>query len=146
MPGVAQGAIQAGQYVGDGDPDGGCRASRTRRSGTGTRATSRSSAGWPGSRTSAGSGRSGGRAGSRAWLLWLGIHIFYLIGFANRIVVIVRWAWSFLTHGRGSRLITGSPLLPPIDEPEPPAWEEPDEPGAAPAEATSRSRRGDPAG
>ena len=48
------------------------------------------------------------------------IHIVYLIGFANRIVVIVRWAWSFLTHGRGSRLITGRPLLPPIERPEPP--------------------------
>jgi NADH dehydrogenase len=63
----------------------------------------------------------GRQAGLTAWLLWLGIHIFYLIGFANRIVVVVRWAWSFVTHGRGSRLITGSPLLPPIQEPEPPA-------------------------
>ncbi len=62
----------------------------------------------------------GRQGGFTAWLLWLGIHIFYLIGFANRIVVIVRWAWSFFTHGRGSRLITGSPLLPPIEEPEPP--------------------------
>ncbi|HEU4919624.1 MAG TPA: NAD(P)/FAD-dependent oxidoreductase [Candidatus Limnocylindrales bacterium] len=63
-------------------------------------------------------GRTGGFF---AWLLWLGIHITYLIGFANRIVVVVRWAWSFFTHGRGSRLITGQPLLPPIEEPEPPA-------------------------
>jgi hypothetical protein len=35
--------------------------------------------------------------------------------------VIIRWAWSFVTHGRGSRLITGEHLLPPIEEPEPPA-------------------------
>ena len=48
------------------------------------------------------------------------IHIFYLIGFSNRIVVLVRWAWTFVTHGRGTRLITGSPLLPPIEEPKPP--------------------------
>jgi hypothetical protein len=34
--------------------------------------------------------------------------------------VLVRWAGSFLTHGRGTRLITGSQLLPPIAEPEPP--------------------------
>jgi hypothetical protein len=34
----------------------------------------------------------------------------------------VRWAWSFFTSGRGTRLITGSPLLPPIEEPAPPAW------------------------
>ncbi len=53
-------------------------------------------------------------------MLWLGIHIFYLIGFANRIVVVTRWAFSFLTHGRGTRLITGESLLPPIEEPEPP--------------------------
>ena len=63
----------------------------------------------------------GRQGGFLAWLLWLGIHIAYLIGFANRVVVVIRWAWSFFTHGRGSRLITGSPLLPPIEEPEPPA-------------------------
>ncbi len=61
----------------------------------------------------------GRQSGFFAWALWLLIHIVYLIGFANRLVVTVRWAWSFLTHGRGSRLITGTPLLPPIAEPEP---------------------------
>ena len=49
----------------------------------------------------------GRQGGFPAWALWLGIHIFYLIGFSNRIVVLVRWAWTFLTHGRGVRLITG---------------------------------------
>ncbi len=63
----------------------------------------------------------GRQGGFPAWLLWLLIHITYLIGFANRLVVVTRWAWSFLTHGRGSRLVTGSPLLPPIEDPEPPA-------------------------
>ncbi len=63
----------------------------------------------------------GRQSGLAAWVLWLTIHILYLIGFANRIVVVVRWAWSFFTRGRGSRLITGAPLLPPIEEPEPPA-------------------------
>ena len=62
----------------------------------------------------------GRQGGFLAWMLWLGIHIAYLIGFANRIVVVTRWSWSFFTHGRGSRLITGEPLLPPIEEPEPP--------------------------
>jgi NADH dehydrogenase len=61
----------------------------------------------------------GRQGGFVAWLLWLGIHIVYLIGFANRIVVVTRWAWSFVTHGRGSRLITGEPLLPEIEVPEP---------------------------
>ena len=55
-----------------------------------------------------------------AWVMWLTIHIFYLIGFANRIVVVIRWAWSFFTRGRSTRLITGTELLPPIEAPEPP--------------------------
>jgi NADH dehydrogenase len=63
----------------------------------------------------------GRQSGFPAWVLWLTIHILYLIGFANRVVVVVRWGWSFFTRGRGSRLITGAPLLPPIEEPEPPA-------------------------
>jgi NADH dehydrogenase len=72
----------------------------------------------------------GKQGGLTAWLLWLGIHIAYLIGFANRIVVVTRWAFSFMTHGRGTRLITGSPLLPEIEEPEPPVIQEPEpEPG-----------------
>jgi NADH dehydrogenase len=62
-------------------------------------------------------------SGFFAWAMWLGIHILYLIGFANRVVVTIRWAWSFFTRGRSTRLITGewSRLLPPIEEPEPPA-------------------------
>jgi NADH dehydrogenase len=44
--------------------------------------------------------------GSIAWLLWLGVHIFYLIGFQNRLLVLLRWSISFVTHGRGARLIT----------------------------------------
>jgi NADH dehydrogenase len=59
----------------------------------------------------------GRQSGFIAWALWLGIHIFYLIGFANRIIVLVRWAWSFVTSGRGTRLITGTPLVPPLEEP-----------------------------
>ena len=38
----------------------------------------------------------------------------------GRVVVLTRWAFSFLTHGRGTRLITGDPLLPEIHEPKPP--------------------------
>jgi NADH:ubiquinone reductase (H+-translocating) len=58
--------------------------------------------------------------GFLAWVMWLVVHIFYLIGFQNRVVVVIRWAWSFITRGRGTRLITGDPLLPPIERPEPP--------------------------
>lgn len=63
-------------------------------------------------------GRFARMSGFLAWGMWLGVHIVYLIGFANRLVVIIRWAWSFLTHGRGTRLITGEPHLPPIKRPE----------------------------
>jgi NADH dehydrogenase len=63
----------------------------------------------------------GRQSGFLAWALWLGIHITYLIGFANRAIVLTRWSWSFFTHGRGSRLITGQPLTPEIEKPEPPA-------------------------
>ena len=59
----------------------------------------------------------GRQGGFTAWLLWLGIHIVYLIGFANRLVVTTRWAFSFLTRGRSTRLITGQPLVPHIEEP-----------------------------
>jgi NADH:quinone reductase (non-electrogenic) len=44
-------------------------------------------------------------AGFPAWAIWLGVHLFYLIGFENRLFVLLRWTISFLTHGRGSRLI-----------------------------------------
>jgi NADH:ubiquinone reductase (H+-translocating) len=42
-----------------------------------------------------------------AWLAWLFIHIFFLIGFRNRILVLIEWAWQYLTFKRGARLITG---------------------------------------
>ena len=48
-------------------------------------------------------------SGFPVWVLWLGVHLFYLIGFENRIVVMVRWSYNFLTHGRGARLITATP-------------------------------------
>ena len=47
-----------------------------------------------------------------AWLAWLFIHIFFLIGFQNRVLVFIQWAWSYFTYERGARLITGSTDLP----------------------------------
>jgi NADH:ubiquinone reductase (H+-translocating) len=41
-----------------------------------------------------------------AWLTWLAVHLWYLVGFQNRLIVFTRWAFSFVTHGRGARLIT----------------------------------------
>jgi NADH dehydrogenase len=46
-------------------------------------------------------------SGLLAWVTWLFVHLFYLIGLQNRILVFTRWTFSFLTHGRGARLITG---------------------------------------
>ena len=42
-----------------------------------------------------------------AWVLWGIVHIFFLIGFRNRLAVFVNWVWAWLTYGRGARLITG---------------------------------------
>jgi NADH dehydrogenase len=120
VPGVAQGAIQPGRHVG--------RTILRRLRGEATppfRYSDRGDVAVIGRLSGVTNipwlGPLGRTGGLLAWLLWLGIHITYLIGFANRVVVSVRWAWSFFTHGRSSRLITGNPLLPPIEKPEPPA-------------------------
>ena len=55
-------------------------------------------------------------SGFLAWLSWLFVHIFFLIGFRNRILVMIQWAWSYLTFERGARLITGGNHLPGWDE------------------------------
>jgi NADH dehydrogenase len=44
--------------------------------------------------------------GFLAWMAWLLVHIWYLIGFKNRVVVMITWAWSYFTYRRGARLIT----------------------------------------
>jgi NADH dehydrogenase len=57
-------------------------------------------------------------SGFVAWVTWLVVHLWFLVGFQNRLVVMIRWTSSFLTHGRGSRLIAGQPLKrgrPPLD-------------------------------
>lgn len=41
-----------------------------------------------------------------AWIIWIFVHIFYLIGFHNRTIVLMRWAWSYFTFQKGTRLIT----------------------------------------
>jgi NADH dehydrogenase len=43
-------------------------------------------------------------SGSLAWLLWVGIHIYFLIGFANRLLVMLQWSISFWTKRRGVRI------------------------------------------
>ena len=120
VPGVAQGAIQGGNYAAEtigrrlrGEATPPFRYSNRGEVAIIGRLSGVTDIPWL--------GPFGRQGGFTAWLLWLGIHISYLIGFSNRLVVVTRWAWSFLTHGRSSRLITGQPLLPPIERPEPPA-------------------------
>ena len=48
-------------------------------------------------------------SGFLAWITWLFVHLFYLVGFQNRVLVLTRWLFSFTTHGRGARLITRPP-------------------------------------
>lgn len=45
-------------------------------------------------------------SGFIAWVLWLGVHILYLIGFRNRLLVMVQWAWQYFTYEHGARIIT----------------------------------------
>jgi NADH dehydrogenase len=104
VPGVAQGGIQGGQYA--------ARALVARRDGVtipdfdfkdlGELATI-------GRLRAVADFRMIRFSGFVAWFMWLSIHIFWLIGLQNRILVMMRWAWSFLSRGRGSRLITGLP-------------------------------------
>ena len=62
-------------------------------------------------------------SGFPAWLAWLMVHIFFLIGFRNRFAVFRQWAWTYLTFSDGARLITGSQVLP--------GWEVQDAPHGA---------------
>jgi NADH dehydrogenase len=51
-------------------------------------------------------------SGFPAWITWLTVHIFFLIGFRNRLSVFAAWIWNYLTFTRGARLITGDQRLP----------------------------------
>ena len=96
VPGVAPAAMQMGRYVADRIR--GETSSDFRYRDKGSLATI---------------GRSSGVAdfgrvrfsGFPAWAAWLGIHIFFLIGFQNRLTVMIQWAWSYATRGRPARLI-----------------------------------------
>jgi NADH dehydrogenase len=58
--------------------------------------------------------------GFLAWLAWMLVHIAFLIGFRNRVFVLLSWAWAYLTFQRGARLITGGSeqLLPRMPVPD----------------------------
>jgi NADH dehydrogenase len=102
VPGVAPAAIQAGKHTAEnvrraleGQP---MRPFRYRDKG------SLATIGRAAAVADFGKLRFGGLA---AWLAWLGIHIFFLIGFRNRLFVVAQWAWAYFTRQRGARLITG---------------------------------------
>ena len=50
-----------------------------------------------------------------AWLFWLLVHIYYLVEFDNKLVVMIQWVWNYFTRNRGARLITGRDLATPIE-------------------------------
>lgn len=104
LPGVAPVAIQQGRYVGE------VLAARAR----GSSAPARPFHYWNKGNLAT-VGRSFAVAdfgrfrlsGFIAWLTWLVVHVYYLIGFRTRIIVLIEWAWAYFTFQRGARLITG---------------------------------------
>ena len=57
-------------------------------------------------------------SGAPAWLLWLGIHLFFLVGFENRLLVFFKWAVNYFSRNRGARLIVGADPSPGPEEPD----------------------------
>jgi NADH dehydrogenase len=56
-------------------------------------------------------------SGAIAWFIWLFIHILYLVGFDNRMTVLMEWAFNYFTHNRSARLITGPVPEMPVNVP-----------------------------
>lgn len=67
-------------------------------------------------------------SGFLAWVVWLVVHIFYLTGFKNRVLVVMQWGWSYLSFRRGARLIVGREWDPPTDQKPKPEPEDQDVP------------------
>lgn len=102
LPGLAPVALQQGRYVGKLIAGGGKRGKPFRYVDKGVMATigrSRAVA-----QAMNGSLR---MSGFLAWCAWLFIHIWFLIGFRNRVSVLANWLWNYVTYKRGARLITG---------------------------------------
>ena len=118
VPGVAQGAIQMGDFV--------ARLIKEEAL-TGSRREAAFKYRDKGSLATIGRARAvadvfgmtvGGLA---AWLLWSGVHIAFLIGFRNKIFVMLSWMWTYIRNSRGARLITGWAPHESSSHPPPPA-------------------------
>jgi NADH dehydrogenase len=106
VPGVAQGALQGGRHVAR--IIGGGERKAFRYHDKGNMAT-------VGRAEAVIATKHFARHGLIAWAVWWVIHIFFLVGFRNRVYMVMHWAWSWLTYKRGSRLITGDvPALPAV--------------------------------
>jgi NADH dehydrogenase len=113
VPGVAQGALQGGRHV--------ARLIAAELRGGGEVARSAFRYHDKGNMATIGRAeavivtRHFARHGLLAWLLWWAVHIAFLVGFRNRLLMMFHWGWSWLTFRRGARLITGPVgALPPI--------------------------------
>ena len=111
VPGVAPAAMQMGRHAGRVIRAGQSHPFRYRDKGSlATIGRARAVADIKGIRFS----------GFLAWVAWLAVHIFYLIGFRNRFFVLAGWAWHYLTFRRGARIITGVPGDRSADRPQDP--------------------------
>ena len=107
LPGVAPAAMQQGRYA--------AKAVRGRLRGQKTppfRYRDKGNLATIGRRAAVADIRRVRLSGSFAWITWLVVHIWYLVGFENRVVVFFRWSSSFFTHGRSARLITETEARP----------------------------------
>ena len=103
LPGVAPVAMQQGRYVG--------RVIRDRLEGKSTqpfRYRDKGNLATIGRAAAVADIKGLHLSGFAAWVTWLVVHLWYLVGFQNRVLVFIRWSVSFLTHGRGARLITNT--------------------------------------
>jgi NADH dehydrogenase len=108
VPGIAPAAIQMGRHAARN-----IRLSRAGQPGQAFRYRDKGSFATIGRGKAVGQLRGGVKlSGFPAWVAWLAIHIFFLIGFRSRMLVIFQWAYSYVTFRRGARLITGPPPPP----------------------------------
>jgi NADH dehydrogenase len=134
LPGVAPVAIQQGRYV--------ARHIDDRLHGVRTRAFEYRDRGNLATIGRASAVADLGRIrfdGLVAWLAWAFVHILNLVEFDRRILVFLQWAVTFFTGKRGTRLITGTDLIPPLADPEPDTEDVPDSESDRHTKAESRS-------